>query len=86
MGAGPLDLPEDTGIRIGGNSGINSIKVEVHYKDQFSGTDRFTGIRVNTTPETPKYLAGVFLLGADFISLPPQGKRLKISELIVIEF
>ena len=73
MGAGPLNFPDETGIRIGGESGINSIKIEVHYKDKFSGADHYTGIRISTTKNRPKFLAGVFLIGAASINLPPQG-------------
>ena len=44
LDADPLVLPRGAAIQLGGNSNVNSIKIEAHYKDAFKGTDRITGI------------------------------------------
>ena len=56
QGAGPLQLPKDAAIRIGKNSGINSIKIECHYKDKFKGIDTYSGIRVEYSQRPPEFL------------------------------
>ena len=78
LDAGPLVLPEDSSIRLGGQSNVNSINIEAHYKDQFDGIDEFTGLVVETSKEPPKKLIGIYLLGSSYFSLPV-GKQTNVD-------
>lgn len=76
--AGPLVLPEDAAIRVGGISGIKTINVEAHYTDKFDGADNFNGIQVEISRKAPKKLIGIFFLGSNFFLLPP-GKETNVN-------
>ena len=71
LNADPLTLPESSAIMVGGASGINSIKIECHYKDKFAGVDDLTGIEVEYEEKAPERLVGIFLIGAMGFYLKP---------------
>ena len=71
-------LPENSSIRLGGQSDINSINIEAHYKEQFEGTDDFTGLVVQTSKNPPEKLIGIYLLGSSYFTLPI-GKQTNVN-------
>ena len=79
LDAGPLVLPENSSIRLGGQSDINSINIEAHYKEQFEGTDEFTGLIVQTSKNPPEKLIGIYLLGSSYFTLPI-GKQTNVKK------
>ena len=42
------------------------------YKDRFVGKDFITGVEMTVSPQKPKKLVGIFLLGSMHINLPPK--------------
>lgn len=68
MDAPELKLPDDVGFKVGGNTKIKSIVVQVHYKDvsafQASNDKKDnSGVVLTTTTKPKAKTAGVFLLG-----------------------
>ncbi|XP_035667585.1 peptidylglycine alpha-hydroxylating monooxygenase-like [Branchiostoma floridae] len=73
MDAPELKLPKDVGFKIGGNTDVKYLVLQVHYNDvtKFKGgaTDESgVGLRVTDTPQ--KYMAGVYLLGVGAGAIP----------------
>ncbi|CBY18092.1 unnamed protein product [Oikopleura dioica] len=85
LDAGPLVLPENSSIRLGGQSDINSINIEAHYKEKFEGSDDLTGLVVQTSTQPPKKLIGIYLLGSSYFSLPV-GKQTNVNVGCEYEF
>ena len=72
LNAGELVLPEGAAVPIGGHSNVFQIQLECHYKDRFVGKDFITGVEMTISPQNPKKLVGIFLLGSMHINLPPK--------------
>lgn len=68
MDAPALTLPEDVGFKVGGDTGVNYLVLQVHYKDVSSflppgnGHDS-SGITMTMTDKPQKRRAGVYLMG-----------------------
>nr|XP_039256988.1 peptidyl-glycine alpha-amidating monooxygenase B-like isoform X1 [Styela clava] len=73
-----LKMPKDVGYSIGRNSGIRYIAVQMHFAKAFDeGTCSGVTMDITTTPQ--KYYAGIFLLGAYDIQLPPHSTNVGSS-------
>ncbi|KAH3837295.1 hypothetical protein DPMN_110680 [Dreissena polymorpha] len=68
MDAPALTLPEDVGFKVGGDTGINYLVLQVHYKDVTSflppkNSHDSSGITMTMTDTPQRRRAGVYLLG-----------------------
>lgn len=72
-----LDLPKDVGFKVGKNSPIKYLVLQVHYAhvDQFrDGSTDDSGVFIHYTTEPMSKLAGVLLLGTSGV-IPPMKKE-----------
>jgi hypothetical protein len=70
--AAPTVLPKDVGFRIGPESGIKNLILQVHYAHPLpEGTKDTSGFKIHVTSEEPKYLAGILLLYRSHLEIPP---------------
>ncbi|GFS07686.1 peptidyl-glycine alpha-amidating monooxygenase [Elysia marginata] len=72
--APPTVLPKGVGLRIGQNTNLNTIVLQVHYAKKFEedeDPDR-SGIRIHTTYEKQPFVAGIFLLMSTWFAIPPE--------------
>lgn len=68
-----LVLPKDVGFKVGGPSKVKYIVVQIHYAKalpSFKPTDQ-SGIRLYMTQKRQRYEAGIFLLLAYSLTIPP---------------
>ncbi|XP_041372877.1 peptidyl-glycine alpha-amidating monooxygenase B-like [Gigantopelta aegis] len=71
--APPTVLPHNVGFRVGGNSGIRTLIIQVHYAHAFDASEEkdYSGIRIYLTEEKQKFVAGIFLMYTYLLSIPP---------------
>ncbi|XP_006812437.2 peptidylglycine alpha-hydroxylating monooxygenase-like [Saccoglossus kowalevskii] len=78
-----LSLPASLGFKVGGNSGINYLVLQVHY----GLVDRYldealkdtSGLTLKMTIKKPTYLAGVSLLSGGSSAIPPRMRKWHID-------
>ncbi|KAL3867132.1 hypothetical protein ACJMK2_044358 [Sinanodonta woodiana] len=71
--APPLKMPKDVGLHIGKNAGIAHIVIQIHYVHKFEEDAQpdYSGIRLYVTKERQKYMAGIYLMLAYDLEIPP---------------
>nr|CAB3264641.1 peptidyl-glycine alpha-amidating monooxygenase A [Phallusia mammillata] len=70
--APPLELPPDIGYKIGKSANINYLVVQIHYAHRLPANQYdCSGVTASVTLQAQKYFAGIFLLGAPYIKIPP---------------
>ncbi|KAH9499189.1 hypothetical protein Btru_004368 [Bulinus truncatus] len=62
-------LPTDVGFRIGSTTSIKTLVLQVHYAKALSAAD-YSGIRIYTTEERPKYVAGIYFMVSNSFLIP----------------
>ncbi|XP_072924033.1 peptidyl-glycine alpha-amidating monooxygenase B isoform X3 [Hemitrygon akajei] len=75
--APPTQLPEGVGFRVGGNTGINYIVLQVHYGDVTAFRDNHkdcSGVTLQMTFLTQPLIAGIYLLMSVDTVIPPNEK------------
>ncbi|XP_071996236.1 peptidyl-glycine alpha-amidating monooxygenase isoform X3 [Engystomops pustulosus] len=75
--APPTKLPKGVGFKVGGNSGIKHLVLQVHYGDAKAFQDKHkdcTGVTVQITPERQPLIAGIYLLMSMDTVIPPGEK------------
>ncbi|XP_072137435.1 peptidyl-glycine alpha-amidating monooxygenase B isoform X3 [Mobula birostris] len=75
--APPTHLPEDVGFRVGGNTGINYIVLQVHYGDVTAFRDNHkdcSGVSLQMTFLKQPLIAGIYLLMSADTVIPPNEK------------
>ncbi|KAK0055292.1 alpha-amidating enzyme precursor 1 [Biomphalaria pfeifferi] len=65
----PTVLPADVGFRIGSNTTVKTLVLQVHYAKPLTEKD-YSGVRIYTTQESPKFVAGIFFMVANTFQLP----------------
>jgi len=60
--APPLNLPDEVAFTVGGDSGINTLVLQVHFAVARQDPD-YAGVKMTVSPTPPKKHAGVMLLG-----------------------
>ncbi|XP_070543295.1 peptidyl-glycine alpha-amidating monooxygenase B-like [Ptychodera flava] len=69
-----LNLPEDVGFKVGGNSHSKYLVLQVHYNnvDSFrAGDTDYSGIQLHMTYQPQPYIAGIYLLVSMNINIQP---------------
>ncbi|KAH9499188.1 hypothetical protein Btru_004367, partial [Bulinus truncatus] len=71
--APPTVLPKGVGLRVGSKTSIKTIVLQVHYAKIFADSEPsdHSGLKIYTTFQKPQYVAGIFLLAANWFSVPP---------------
>ncbi|XP_035663616.1 peptidyl-glycine alpha-amidating monooxygenase B-like isoform X1 [Branchiostoma floridae] len=79
--APPTHIPEDVGFRIGGDSGVDHLVLQVHYAHGFKdGHDLdHSGLSLHMTYRPQKYIAGVFLLASGYAHIPAHSKGVTVD-------
>ncbi|XP_072439717.1 peptidyl-glycine alpha-amidating monooxygenase B isoform X2 [Chiloscyllium punctatum] len=75
--APPTQLPTDVGFRVGGNTGINYIVLQVHYGDITAFRDNHkdcSGVTLQMTFRQQPLIAGIYLLMSHDAVIPPGEK------------
>ncbi|XP_078252554.1 peptidyl-glycine alpha-amidating monooxygenase B isoform X4 [Rhinoraja longicauda] len=75
--APPTQLPTDVGFRVGGNTGINYIVLQVHYGDVTAFRDNHkdcSGVSLEMTFLKQPLIAGIYLLMSANTVIPPNKK------------
>ncbi|XP_059168734.1 peptidyl-glycine alpha-amidating monooxygenase B-like isoform X2 [Physella acuta] len=74
--APPTVLPKDVGFRIGSNTSIKTLVLQVHYAKQFEESDPadHSGMKIYITQTKPQFVAGIFLLMDTSFTIP-NGKK-----------
>eukprot|EP00062_Callorhinchus_milii_P008602 gi/632951471/ref/XP_007891312.1/ PREDICTED: peptidyl-glycine alpha-amidating monooxygenase isoform X2 [Callorhinchus milii] len=75
--APPTRLPAGVGFRVGGNSGINYIVLQVHYGDIHAFRDNHkdcSGVTLQMTLVPQPLIAGIYLLMSENTVIPPGAK------------
>ncbi|KAM3940677.1 peptidyl-glycine alpha-amidating monooxygenase isoform 3-T5 [Leptodactylus fuscus] len=75
--APPTKLPKDVGFKVGSNTGIKYMVLQVHYGDAKAFQDKHkdcTGVTVQITPERQPLIAGIYLLMSMDTVIPPGEK------------
>ncbi|XP_061167257.1 peptidylglycine alpha-amidating monooxygenase-like [Saccostrea echinata] len=69
--APPLQLPKDVGFRVGGQTNIKYIVIQIHYINPLpAGSLDTSGIRLRMTSLRQRYEAGIYLLLAYSVRIP----------------
>lgn len=69
--APPLNLPKDVGFRVGGQTNIKYIVIQIHYVNPLPpGSLDTSGIRLSMTSLRQRYEAGIYLLLAYSVRIP----------------
>ncbi|XP_037781429.1 peptidylglycine alpha-amidating monooxygenase-like isoform X2 [Penaeus monodon] len=69
-------LPKDVGFRIGGQTGINYLTLQIHYASAMQeGQQDHSGLQMEVTREQQKYKAGIYLLGSPYSDIPPHREK-----------
>lgn len=70
-----LHLPKDVGFKVGKSNKIKYFVMQIHYQKAMKpGQTDCSGLTITTTRKKQPKLAGIYLLGATQISVPPHGK------------
>ncbi|XP_045113956.1 peptidyl-glycine alpha-amidating monooxygenase B-like isoform X3 [Portunus trituberculatus] len=65
-------LPEGVGFRIGGQTGIHFLTLQIHYAKALpEGVKDHSGLQMELTTQKQKYKAGIYLLAAGNTIIPP---------------
>ncbi|KAK3593802.1 hypothetical protein CHS0354_014344 [Potamilus streckersoni] len=75
--APPLKMPKDVGLHIGKEAGISYIVVQIHYVHKFEENAQpdYSGIRLYVTKERQQYMAGIYLMLAYDLEIPPNTEK-----------
>ncbi|ROT68590.1 hypothetical protein C7M84_013243 [Penaeus vannamei] len=69
-------LPKDVGFRIGGQTGIKYLTLQIHYASAMQeGQQDHSGLQMEVTREQQKYKAGIYLLGSAYSDIPPHTEK-----------
>jgi hypothetical protein len=68
-----LELPEDVAFKVGQDTTIKYIVVNIHYLKKVSNDN--SGLALTVSSEAKRYQAGILLLVSTFISIPPNTKQ-----------
>ncbi|XP_063589457.1 peptidyl-glycine alpha-amidating monooxygenase A-like isoform X2 [Penaeus indicus] len=69
-------LPKDVGFRIGGQTGIKYLTLQIHYASAMQeGEQDHSGLQMEVTKEQQKYKAGIYLLGSPYSDIPPHREK-----------
>ncbi|XP_042891755.1 peptidyl-glycine alpha-amidating monooxygenase B-like isoform X4 [Penaeus japonicus] len=69
-------LPKDVGFRIGGQTGIKYLTLQIHYASAMQeGQKDHSGLQMEVTREQQKYKAGIYLLGSGYADIPPRTEK-----------
>ncbi|CAG7657333.1 unnamed protein product [Allacma fusca] len=75
--APPTELPPDVGLRIGPESNIKNIVLQVHYAHPLpEGTTDHSGFKLHVSQEEPKFLAGVMILYRSYLNIPKNTEKI----------
>ncbi|KAK4321848.1 hypothetical protein Pmani_007385 [Petrolisthes manimaculis] len=70
--APPTALPDQVGFRVGGRTGINYLTMQIHYALPLEdGVKDMSGLKMEVTQHRQKYKAGIYLLAAGNVIIPP---------------
>lgn len=66
------NLPDNVGFRIGGQTGIRYLTLQIHYaKPVADDVKDHSGLQMEVTTEKQTYKAGIYLLAAGYADIPP---------------
>ncbi|XP_045597192.2 peptidyl-glycine alpha-amidating monooxygenase B isoform X2 [Procambarus clarkii] len=69
-------LPEGVGFRIGGKTGIRYLTLQIHYGSPLpDGVADHSGLEMELTHQQQKYKAGIYLLAAGGVDIPPYTEK-----------
>ncbi|XP_077944476.1 peptidyl-glycine alpha-amidating monooxygenase B isoform X6 [Gasterosteus aculeatus] len=81
--APPTRLPKDVGFKVGRNSGMSHLVLQIHYGDASAFKDRHkdcSGVTLRMTSKPQPFIAGIYLLmSVDTVILP--GKRVTNADI-----
>ncbi|XP_066271867.1 peptidyl-glycine alpha-amidating monooxygenase-like [Branchiostoma lanceolatum] len=79
--APPTHIPQDVGFRIGGESGMDHLVLQVHYAHGFKdGADLdHSGLSLHMTYRPQKFIAGMFLLASGYAHIPAHSKGVTVD-------
>ncbi|XP_055861865.1 peptidyl-glycine alpha-amidating monooxygenase B-like isoform X4 [Biomphalaria glabrata] len=72
--APPTVLHKGVALRVGKNTSIKTIVLQVHYAKIFKDSEPtdHSGLKIYTTFQKPQFVAGIFLLASYWFQIPPQ--------------
>ncbi|VDP10695.1 unnamed protein product [Soboliphyme baturini] len=76
-----LSLPDNVGVAVGGDSGIDNYVVQVHYNAKFTGEVLdYSGVVLNVTSLKPRYFADVLLMvSSAYYNIPPHMSEVALN-------
>ncbi|KAL8575177.1 hypothetical protein ACOMHN_042487 [Nucella lapillus] len=79
--APPTHLPDGVGLRIGKQTSIKTIVLQIHYARAFKADDKpdKSGIRLHLSKEKQQFVAGVFLLMSYYFAVPPNETKYHVD-------
>ncbi|CAL4061158.1 unnamed protein product, partial [Meganyctiphanes norvegica] len=73
-------LPPDVGFRIGGQTDIKYLTLQIHYANPIEeGQTDNSGLRMSLTTTTQKYKAGIYLLAGGWVDIPPHTEKTSLD-------
>ncbi|KAI3387001.1 hypothetical protein SNEBB_004807 [Seison nebaliae] len=70
-------LPDNVGFKVGNNTRIKYLLVNIHYKNMVKKDS--SGIQLTVSMEKRRYLAGMYLLYASIIRIPPRAHNIPVD-------
>lgn len=65
-------LPDNVGFRIGGQTGVRYLTLQIHYANPLpDNVADHSGLQMEITQQQQKYKAGIYLLAAGGVDIPP---------------
>ncbi|XP_055943304.1 peptidylglycine alpha-amidating monooxygenase-like isoform X2 [Argiope bruennichi] len=78
--APPMELPQDVGFLIGGNSSIHYLVLQIHYANPLpEGSTDNSGLKLHLTTQRQRYITGIRLLLADTARIPPRTPKYHVD-------
>ncbi|XP_068214984.1 peptidyl-glycine alpha-amidating monooxygenase B-like isoform X3 [Palaemon carinicauda] len=78
-------LPKNVGFRIGGNSGIRYLTLQIHYAQPLPDRVKdHSGLQMEVTTQQQTYKAGIYLLMAGFADIPPHTPKTNVDVNCVV--
>ncbi|XP_064111152.1 peptidyl-glycine alpha-amidating monooxygenase B-like isoform X2 [Macrobrachium nipponense] len=78
-------LPNNVGFRIGGQSGIRYLTLQIHYSQPLpDGLKDYSGLQMEVTTQEQTYKAGIYLLMAGFADIPPHSPKTNVDVNCVV--